>query len=164
MELQGLPFLNIYMPLHAGNLKPRKSKKPNEVQRLLALLNDMMYAHYAATVSGASLMSVLQKTCTARILFLQMQEAQYVCLVRATDGNKKISTTVRTITVSASKHVAQHVDDIHDLVLRELLNYVQNLQVTNVLLITRLIALQVSAKDFSRFQESYATILKVLHS
>ena len=31
-----------------------------------------------------------------------MQEAQYVCLVRATDGNKKITTTVRAVTVSAS--------------------------------------------------------------
>ncbi len=54
LELQGLPYLSIYKPLHAGNLKPRKSKKPNEVQRLLALPNDVLYAHYAVEVSGAS--------------------------------------------------------------------------------------------------------------
>ncbi|CAL5222481.1 g4853 [Coccomyxa viridis] len=59
---------SVRVTLKRSNLKPRKSKKPNE-------------------------------------------EAQYVCLVRATDGNKKISTTV-------------------------------------------------TAKDYSRFQESYATILK----
>ncbi len=44
-------------------------------------------------------MSVSEKRL-ARFLFLHMQEAQYVCLVRATDGNKKISTTVSQHSVS----------------------------------------------------------------